>query len=55
MSYTIRLTPSEYERLHGGKYVLTVTNDETSESSIGSCTDETLNVQLQSLKKELIK
>lgn len=55
MSYTIRLNPTEYQRLHGSKYVLKITNDETGESAIGNCTDDTFNDQLKHLKKELSK
>jgi len=54
MSFTTKLKKSEYERImHGGKYVLIVTNDKTGESAFRSCTDETLNTQLKHLKKEL--
>ena len=53
MSFTTKLKATEYERMHGRKYVLIVTNDATGESAFGSCTDETLNTQLKLLKKEL--
>jgi len=55
MPFTTKLIATEYERMHGGKYVLKVTNDKTGESAFGSCTDETLNIQYALLKKELLE
>jgi len=55
MSFTTKLIATEYEKMHGGKYILKVTNDKTGESSFGSCTDKTLNTQLKHLKKELLE
>jgi len=55
MSFTAKLKATEYEKMHGGKYVLIVTNDDTGESAFASCTDKTFNTQLKHLKKELLE
>ena len=53
MPFTTKLKATEYERMHDGKYVLIVTNEQTGESAFGSCTDETFQDLLLLLKKEL--
>ncbi len=53
MSFTIKLQQTEYERLHGSKYELKVTNDATGQSAIGSCTDATLSEKIKYLKESI--
>ena len=55
MSFTTKLKVTEYEKIHGGKYVLIVTNNETGQSAFGSCNDETLKAELKHLRKELLE